>query len=155
MVTNPRWITALAALPYSDLFASGECLYHPFAAVIQTSTGSWDGFIRLWRLNSNLKSFEAIGDVIPVGGVINSLQLVQVPTSAIANARWYQANGGDANGVPAPVNENSSNRSVGSGKGILVVAAVGREPRMGRWLRLDESEIVRNCALVIPLEIGS
>jgi ribosomal RNA-processing protein 9 len=105
-----------------------------------------------------MKSFEAIADVIPISGVINSLQLVQVPTSAVANARWYQAkaSGEKANGVPANINGKSSNGSVGSGKKvILVVAAVGRETRTGRWLRLGESEIVKNCGLVVPLEIGS
>jgi ribosomal RNA-processing protein 9 len=38
---RPRWITAVAALPYTDLFASG----------------SWDGNVKLWQLSDDKRSF--------------------------------------------------------------------------------------------------
>ena len=41
----PRWITALVALPYSDLVLSG----------------SWDGQVRAWRVATDKKSLEALG----------------------------------------------------------------------------------------------
>lgn len=42
---QPRWITALAAVPYSDLVISG----------------SWDGCLRVWRVSEDKKSLEALG----------------------------------------------------------------------------------------------
>ncbi|BFZ63476.1 pre-rRNA processing protein [Saitoella coloradoensis] len=56
---QPRWITALASLPYSDVFVSG----------------SWDGFVRVWRVTPGMKAIEPIA-ALPVGpGVVNSLEI--------------------------------------------------------------------------------
>ncbi|GAB5587293.1 pre-rRNA processing protein [Umbelopsis nana] len=63
IIGTPYWITALATLPYSDIFASG----------------SWDGFIRLWKIASNNRNFTQVGQ-IPVVGVINDLQILTTPT---------------------------------------------------------------------------
>ncbi|KAJ3555585.1 hypothetical protein NP233_g12172 [Leucocoprinus birnbaumii] len=63
-IQTPRWITSLATLPYSDLFVSG----------------SWEGQIRLWKVDSKLKSFSLLGN-LPIPGIINSLQLVSPPKS--------------------------------------------------------------------------
>ncbi|CAB86348.1 U3 snoRNP-associated protein Rrp9 [Schizosaccharomyces pombe] len=58
---QPRWITSLAAIPYSNLFASG----------------SWDGNIRLWKIAEGLRSFEPLTIATPLSvyGCINSLSL--------------------------------------------------------------------------------
>lgn len=53
-------MTSLAALPYSDLFASG----------------SYDGHIRIWRLDQGLRFFNLLF-AIPAVGFVNSLQLLQ------------------------------------------------------------------------------
>ncbi|KAJ2903995.1 WD repeat domain-containing protein [Zalerion maritima] len=42
---QPRWITALKAVPFSDLVISG----------------SWDGFVRVWRLSEDKRRLEAVG----------------------------------------------------------------------------------------------
>ncbi|KAG1492901.1 hypothetical protein G6F46_001148 [Rhizopus delemar] len=55
---QPYWITAVACLRYSDLFFSG----------------SWDGFVRVWKLAGDNKSFSQIAQ-IPVEGVVNSIQI--------------------------------------------------------------------------------
>ncbi|CAO3704060.1 unnamed protein product [Rhizopus stolonifer] len=55
---RPSWITAIASLRYSDLFFSG----------------SWDGFVRVWKLAADNKSFSQIAE-IPVEGVVNSIQI--------------------------------------------------------------------------------
>lgn len=109
-IRNPRWITSLAALPYSDLFASG----------------SWDGTIRLWRVDSSLRSFEPLRTIDAVG-FVNSLQIVRPELS-------------------------SSGKGNGDGKkerDVLVVAGMGQEPKFGRWLTLKDG--VRNQAVVFSL----
>ncbi|KAG0738625.1 hypothetical protein G6F57_005232 [Rhizopus arrhizus] len=55
---QPYWITAVTCLRYSDLFFSG----------------SWDGFVRVWKLAGDNKSFSQIAQ-IPVEGVVNSIQI--------------------------------------------------------------------------------
>lgn len=50
---QPRWITALATVPYSDLVLSG----------------SWDGFVRAWRVSPDRRRIEAVG---VVGAIHNS-----------------------------------------------------------------------------------
>lgn len=42
---QPRWITALATVPYSDLVLSG----------------SWDGCVRVWKVSMDKKRIEAVG----------------------------------------------------------------------------------------------
>ncbi|OLL27164.1 putative WD repeat-containing protein [Neolecta irregularis DAH-3] len=53
-----RWITALGSIPYSDMFISG----------------SWDGFLNLFKISADLKSFERVGRIpVQVKGVINKI----------------------------------------------------------------------------------
>lgn len=65
---HPRWITALATVPYSDLVLSG----------------SWDGCVRVWKVSTDKKRIEAVGALgkdgpgvdgqqVKVRGVINDL----------------------------------------------------------------------------------
>ena len=90
LVRKARWITALASVAYGNVFASG----------------SWDGHVRLWRVDE--RSFEPLA-TLDAQGVVNSLQLVY------------------------------------TGKALVVVAAVSKEPRLGRWMRLDDA---KDCAIV-------
>jgi len=46
-VETPYWITALATLRYSDMFASG----------------SWDGTVRVWQIGKNMKNFSLIASI--------------------------------------------------------------------------------------------
>jgi ribosomal RNA-processing protein 9 len=54
--TVPSWITSLAAVPFTDMFASGSA----------------DGFIRFWKLSESKKSFTLLNS-IPVNGFANSM----------------------------------------------------------------------------------
>ncbi|CAG7850428.1 Uncharacterized WD repeat-containing protein C2E1P5.05 [Serendipita indica DSM 11827] len=130
---HPRWITSLAALPYSDIFASG----------------SWDGHIRLWQLDPKLKSFSALATTIPVCGVVNSLQVVQVPRQSVMNASWMATahSGLRTNG------HGRGKSAVDQAKSVLVVAAIGQEPRTGRWIKVGGE--AKNCGVVVPLEIDA
>ncbi|RKP22601.1 WD40-repeat-containing domain protein, partial [Syncephalis pseudoplumigaleata] len=56
---RPRWITAVAALPYTDLFASG----------------SWDGSVKLWKLADDKRSF-SLHTAIAMPGFVNALQFI-------------------------------------------------------------------------------
>ena len=89
-----NWITSLAALRYSDLFASG----------------SGTGEIKLWKLSSSKDSFSLI-NLIPLQGIINSLQF--------------------------------------SKTGKYLIAGIGQEPKMGRWVRIPAA---RNGTAVIRLQ---
>ncbi|TXT04972.1 hypothetical protein VHUM_03792 [Vanrija humicola] len=95
----PRWITALAALRGTNLFASG----------------SWDGHVRLWAMDAELRTFKPAGE-FELGGFINALQILQLDD------------------------------------GIIIAAAVGREPRLGRWISLKKA---RNGLFVASLDLKS
>ncbi|KAJ1920813.1 pre-rRNA processing protein [Mycoemilia scoparia] len=107
-VLSARWITAIATLPLSDLFV----------------TGSWDGFIRVWRFcRDKTHSFEIVNK-IEAPGFVNSLQVcegVQKSPNTVS-----------------PITE------------IHVVAGIGQEPRMGRWSRIKEA---RNRILVATIAL--
>lgn len=140
---QPRWITSLACLPYGDVFASG----------------SWDGWIRLWALDSRLRSFKPLFK-IRIDGVINSLQLFQPPRSSLQNPviqmeQWAHRapnktpKGGQEKDDSAviPVNGTHKINSKDSVPPILV-AAVGQEPRLGRWMKIKKA---KDGGLVVPL----
>ncbi|KAH8914809.1 WD40 repeat-like protein [Atractiella rhizophila] len=103
---NPRWITSIACLKYGDVFA----------------TGSWDGHIRLWRLEHNLKSFSPLFS-LPVIGVVNSLQILTAPIMG-------------------------RKKGIEEQEDVVVVAGVGQEHRLGRWMRKREG---KNGAVVAVL----
>ncbi|RKP06468.1 WD40-repeat-containing domain protein, partial [Thamnocephalis sphaerospora] len=66
---QPRWITAVTALRYSDLFA----------------TGSWDGVVRLWQISADMRQFSLVG-TIAMPGFVNSLQFVEPQSNALASS---------------------------------------------------------------------
>jgi ribosomal RNA-processing protein 9 len=130
LVTSPRPITALGALRYADVFASG----------------SWDGTIRLWKVERTLRSFSLLGE-IAAPGVVNTLQLVRPPAGSGVGEEWAAAPDTDADAHPV----NGVN---GTGKPkppVVLVAALAREPRLGRWLVLKEG--VQNRAMVAVLSV--
>lgn len=125
-VRKPRWVTAIGALRYSDLFASG----------------SWDGSVRLWKLDAKLKSFALLG-TIPAPGVVNSIQFCTPAPDFQAGATWARS---------AEDTEEPSNKARGQTqtKTVLLVAGVGHEMRFGRWVQ-RKGDGVLNGALVVAL----
>jgi ribosomal RNA-processing protein 9 len=79
-----------------------------------SSSGSWDGQIKLWKLDQKLKSFSLVG-CVNAPGVINSIQLLSAPKGITYS--W----GG--------MKKDS----------LLLVAGVGQETRMGRWIVIKGS----------------
>lgn len=105
--------------------------------------GSWDGHIRLWKVDPKIKNFSPIGS-IPVPGVINSLQVVSPLKGSLTDASWvWRRDGEDA---PRIVSGPSMKKS----GPVLLVAGVGQEPRLGRWVTV-KGDGARNCALVMAL----
>lgn len=96
--------------------------------------GSWDGQIKLWAINPNLRSFSPAGIAsIPVAGFINSMQFISLPAGSIDSSSW-----------------SDTTTASKSKQDIVLVAAVSQEPRLGRWIRNKEA---KNGALVIHLTL--
>jgi len=61
---QPRWVTALAAIPYSNLIFSG----------------SWDGNIRVWKVSANKRKLEAVGAIggeDSIRGIVNGISVLE------------------------------------------------------------------------------
>jgi len=135
---QPRWITALRAIPYSDVVISG----------------SWDGYVRIWQLSDDKKKLKAVGTL--GGGV----------TGESSVTRTNGENGGkpDDNDPPEQgedegaqggttirgvVNDIAVFERGDRGKdGLCVVVAVGKEHRLGRWMTVPKA---RNGAVVFEV----
>ena len=76
--------------------------------------GSWDGQIKLWKLDQKLKSFSLVG-CVNAPGVINSIQLQFMPKGVTYS--WAETKKGS----------------------VILVAGVGQETRMGRWIVIKGS----------------
>ncbi|CAA7269883.1 unnamed protein product [Cyclocybe aegerita] len=123
VVQTPRWVTALASLRYSDLIASG----------------SWEGDVRIWKLDSKLKSFSLVGNV-PIPGVINSLQLLSMPKGFLDTTSWSR----DASADPP----HTAKHKLHPISSILLVAGIGQEHKYGRWIGVKGAG-ARNGAVVV------
>lgn len=83
--------------------------------------------------------FSLVGK-IPAAGVINSLQIFSVPKLFLEEAAWAQG-----------LEQKSNSKQTGASQPFLVVAGVGKEPRLGRWLSVKEGD-AKNGALVFVFE---
>lgn len=149
VVRRPRWITSVGCLRYSDLFASGKTPKHrppSTSFFLRLLLGSWDGEIRLWKLDSKLRSFSLIGSIAALG-VVNTLQFISIAQDVAESFSWASSTSEDDAESPRQVN----GKSTSSGrKSLLLVAGVGQEMRFGRWVQ-KKGEGVLNGALVTLL----
>ncbi|KXL42026.1 hypothetical protein M433DRAFT_131369 [Acidomyces richmondensis BFW] len=121
---HARWITALQAIPFSDVVISG----------------SWDGYVRAWRVTQDRRRIEPLG---PVGRIeqksstiMDGGLTVDGVSEAIGNTRAQQG------WVPGVINDLSIIDRGDKGKdGILIAAAVGKEHRLGRWKSFKDGRI--------------
>ena len=121
---QPRWITALATIPYSDVVLSG----------------SWDGQIRAWRVTDDKKKIEAMG-ILGSSTCEPAINGVHVNGNVQSSDEAHFA-------VRGVVNDISVFERGDRGKdGACVVVAVGKEHRMGRWKKLQG----RNGAVVFEV----
>ncbi|TKA26304.1 hypothetical protein B0A50_05083 [Salinomyces thailandicus] len=126
---QPRWITALRAIPFSDTFV----------------TGSWDGCVRAWRISEDKRRIEALG---PVGQEVEDvtalLEQEGIPASSLVNGalQAMQVGAQSEAGVAHGVINDLAIVDVGERgeEGVLVAAAVGTEHRLGRWSEMSEAK---------------
>lgn len=128
VIGTARWITALATLPYGDVFASG----------------SWDGQIRLWRIDERMRSFSEIA-TIDAPGFVNSLQLTAPALRPTRVTHVTPVNAVAGKGAKKDDAEKKQD------KALIVVAATSKEPRYGRWMRFKEAKDGALVA-VIPMQ---
>lgn len=60
-LAHPYWITAVYAIPYSNVFISG----------------SWNGSLKVWKLDETLRSFSLLAELNGCKGVVNKIQCVE------------------------------------------------------------------------------
>lgn len=112
--------------------------------------GSWDGEIRLWKLDSKLRSFALIGS-IPALGVVNSLQFISLTRDVAESFSWASPPTTTKDNSEVPRQANGKPAAVAlEKKSLLLVACVGQEMRFGRWVQ-KKGEGVLNGALVTLL----
>ena len=110
---QPRWITALATIPYSDVILSG----------------SWDGQVRAWRISDDKKRIETMGVLGSPG--VGEASHVNGASGHVATPQEPQPV------VRGVINDISVFERGDRGKdGACIVVAVGKEHRMGRWKKL-------------------
>lgn len=110
---TPRWITALKTIPYSDVFFSG----------------SWDGFVRVWRLSEDKRRIESLGVLSTPEST--SPQQPEAHTNGDAVTNGVASKPGPISGI---INDIAVFERGEKGKdGICVIVGVGKEHRLGRW----------------------
>ncbi|CEH16543.1 U3 snoRNP-associated protein (contains WD40 repeats) [Ceraceosorus bombacis] len=134
---QPRPITSVAALPYADVFASG----------------SHDGNIRLWALDASLRKFTALFS-IPALGFVNSLQLARPRILPEANS-WRRRGGVGASLESSSLGSETIDEDDVAGvstskkrpqRDIVLVAALGQEPKFGRWASIKRTSASKRAA---------
>ena len=102
-----RYITAVTTVPFADLIL----------------TASWDGWVRAWKVSADKRAIEEVG---PVG---------KVDLEKEERRKGVHAGHQDQELVRGIVNGLSICERGDRGKdGFCVVAAVGKEHRLGRWV---------------------
>lgn len=149
MRPTPRWITALTTLPGTDVVLSG----------------SWDGYIRAWRISDDKRTIIPLG---PVGTGPLSQTSPDTPSKQLNKALAHDATpdademdvetSSSPNEEPQPLVKGVINRiavferrpeapeagQIGTKpmksesvaqqpRGLCIVAAVGKEHKLGRW----------------------
>ncbi|KAK6509054.1 pre-rRNA processing protein [Arthrobotrys musiformis] len=121
---QPYYITALAGIPYSDVFFSG----------------SWDGYIRVWKIAEDKRSIESVGMIGVEREGENEGEEGGVRLEDAESRTTFR---GVVNSLA--VYEKNSGREDES---CVVIAGIGQEMRMGRWLKIKG----RNAAVMFVVD---
>lgn len=159
---QPRWITSLKTIPYSDIILSG----------------SWDGYVRVWKLSEDKRRIERVGVLGATtdedGAVISHHPQPQFPQSqAQTNGVNGHEDADKTSPAPQPTKEVQPSKddsptpdsALGLVKGVVndisvfergdrgkdglcVAIALGKEHRLGRWKKMAGG---RNGAMVFEV----
>ncbi|OAL70202.1 rRNA processing protein RRP9 [Trichophyton violaceum] len=152
---SPRWITALATVPGTDIVLSG----------------SWDGWVRAWGVSEDKRRLHPLGcvggkdapkelslsngtshalsDVTPMDTNEDDQSHTAPPLRGIVNGICvYERRGTDSAKPGRPLSTSTSKKKKGSTakshetnvKGLCIVAALGKEHRLGRWKVFDAND---------------
>ena len=109
---QPRWVTALTTIPYSDVILSG----------------SWDGYIRAWKVSADKKSIERVG-VLGPGGIVEGSGVNGFDHDMETTEQPVAAKG--------VVNDIAVFERGDRGRdGACIIAALGKEHRLGKWKKV-------------------
>ncbi|KAN0088161.1 hypothetical protein V8E55_005218 [Tylopilus felleus] len=102
-------------------------------------------------IDSKLKSFSLVGTV-RAPGVVNSLQLLPAPKGFLDSTSWADTAHSDPTGktgitIPAP-NGRSLTVKITGIETLLLVAELGQEHQLGRWLTVKDEGVV-NATVVV------
>ncbi|KAJ9493908.1 pre-rRNA processing protein [Exophiala xenobiotica] len=147
---TPRGITALATVPGTDVVLSG----------------SWDGWIRVWKLSDDKRSLLSLGTVGKVdgNGTDATEEAQSTPSSTLsevdATVREEPAPGlvrGIINSLAVferrkEITNEFGGKKEGGCVGICVVAGTGKQMRLGRWKKMPHG---KNGAMVFEVPLRS
>jgi ribosomal RNA-processing protein 9 len=123
-----RWITALRAIPFSNIFV----------------TGSWDGYVRVWKISTDKRRIESLGRVgCAASSISELLEQEGLSLDMLSNdALQALTNGTIKNGRVEGVINDLAIVDVGdrAADGIMVIAAVGTSHRLGNWKEYKEGK---------------
>lgn len=116
---SPRWITALVCLPFSNIIISG----------------SWDGQVRAWKISEDRRRIEALG---PVGCKAQTItRFADGDDNDDILTKGVRETSQESTTVRGIVNDLAIfERGERGQDGISIVAAIGKEHRLGRWYNL-------------------
>lgn len=125
---QPRWITALRAIPFSDIFV----------------TGSWDGYVRVWKITQDKRRIESLGRLGRIeSSVDNLLDEFGVSAASLTNGALQAITDSTQKQglVEGVVNDLAiDDRGERAKDGIIVIAAVGKEHRLGSWREFEDGK---------------
>ena len=113
---QPRWITALATVPYSDLILSG----------------SWDGCIKAWKVSEDKRRIEFVG-IVGKREKFETSKDVKMGDKSDVEDKVTE----DEQIIKGVVNDiKLFERGERGQDGLCILAAVGTEHRLGRWKKV-------------------
>lgn len=131
-----RWITALRAIPFANVFV----------------TGSWDGYVRAWRLSADKRRIEPLGRLGCVESSVDHLldEFGLSSSSLSSSALQAMKDGTETHGAVSGIVNDLAIADIGerAKDGLLVIAAVGKDHRLGRW---KEFEAGKNYSVIFEI----